>query len=238
VVAGVSVAANRRVSGEPTRLVHAYDASVPWVSADIWGDESGNLDFDQRTGSRFFVVSTLAIRDSSAIHSLLNLRRDLDHSGFKLPEGFHASEDRQVVRDNVFQVLTSLDLRADITYYTKANAYPRVKDDPDYFYKFAWYYHLRYVLPRRCPKDGSIFVAIATLGTKRRRELHAQALGDVVKQCLGSVRAHCAHWTAQSHPCLQAADYYCWAVQRWLENGDRRSLDLIQPQIETLHRLF
>ena len=215
-----------------------YTAPVAQPLVEVWGDESGNLDFDPRTGSKFFVVSTIATTDHRIADSLLQLRRELDHDGYRLPEGFHATEDRQAVRDRAFAVLTGLNLRADFTYYTKANAYDRVKADPDYFYKFAWFYHLKHVLPRAIREDGALFVGIATLGTKNRREVHAEALGDVVRQCLPTVQVHCAHWTAQSHPCLQAADYYSWAVQRWLENGDPRSIDLIRPQIATLHHFF
>ena len=205
---------------------------------ELWGDESGNLDFDPRTGSKFFVVATLVVTDPGAMHALQSLRREVDQDGFPLAEGFHASEDKQAVRDRVFSTLVALALRADFTYFRKANAYPRVRSDLDYFYKLAWFYHLRYVLPRVAPVEGNVFVAIATLGTKRRRALHADALADVVRQCLGPGRAHCAHWTAQSHPCLQATDYYSWAVQRWLENGDARSLDRIRPQIGSLYQFF
>ncbi len=115
---------------------------------------------------------------------------------------------------------------------------PRIQADPDYFYRWAWFYHLRHVLPRIVPKEGELFVGIATLGIKKKRQLHAQALREVVAQCLSSVRPHCAHWSAPSHPCLQAADYYTWAVGRWLESGDDRSLDLIRPQIRTLYRFI
>jgi hypothetical protein len=37
---------------------------------------------------------------------------------------------------------------------------------------------------------------------------------------------------------IQAADYYTWAVGRWLERGDDRSLRLIEPQIDTLYRFI
>lgn len=202
----------------------------------MWADESGNLDFDPRTGTKYFVVSTITVADPTLSASLLNLRRELDRRGFELPDGFHAAEERQAVRDEVVELLTRSSIRADVTYYTKANVYGRIRSDLDYFYKWAWFYHLRYVLPRIVPKDGDLFIGIATLATKKRRRLHAEALQDVVRQCLGSVRPHCAHWSAASHPCLQAADYYAWAVGRWLESGwqDARTLDLLRPQIRTL----
>ncbi len=205
---------------------------------EVWGDEAGNLDFDPKTGSKYFVVSTITIADPGVTASLLNLRRQLDRDGFELPDGFHATEDKQAVRDQVFNLLTASPIRADFTYYTKANVYGRIQKDLDYFYKWVWFYHMRHVLPKIVPREGDLFIGIATLATKKKRQLHGAALRDVVRQCLGPVRPHCAHWSAASHPCLQAADYYTWALGRSLERGDDRSLDLIRHQIGTLYRFI
>lgn len=49
---------------------------------EIWGDESGNLDFDPRTGTKFFFVSTVRIADPNLMADLLDLRRRLDRRGF------------------------------------------------------------------------------------------------------------------------------------------------------------
>lgn len=209
-------------------------ARVPRL--DVWGDELGNLDFDPKTGTRYFVVSTITIADPSLTTALLDLRRDLDRLGYELPNGFHATEDKQRVRDEVFAVLARAAIRADFTYYRKANVYDRIKANEDYFYKWAWFFRMRHVLPRIVPKEADLFVGIATLGVKKKRQLYAQAVRDVVAQCSLTISRHCAYWSSPSHPCLQAADYYTWAVGRWLETGDDRSLDLIRPQIGTLYR--
>lgn len=206
---------------------------------EVWGDESGNLDFDPKTGSTYFVVSTMTVTDPTLSSALLELRRELDRQGYELPDGFHATEDRQAVRDQVFALLCQFSkIRVDCTYYTKVNAYPRIQQDPDYFYQLAWFCHLRYVLPRILPRDGELFVGIAALATRRKRRLHAEALRRVVRQCAGKLRAHCAHWSACSHPCLQAADYFTWAVSRWLERNDDRSLRLVRQQIRSLYQFF
>ncbi|HEY4027003.1 MAG TPA: hypothetical protein VGO86_11285, partial [Candidatus Dormibacteraeota bacterium] len=94
---------------------------------EVWGDESGNLDFDSTTGSKYFVVSTMTVADSHLTTGLLDLRRELDRKGFELPDGFHATDDRQAVRDEVFQLLTHVAVRADFTYYTKGNVDPRIQ---------------------------------------------------------------------------------------------------------------
>jgi len=204
---------------------------------EIWGDESGNLDFDPKTGTRHFLVCTMICEDPGLVTDLLSIRRDLEQRGFELHEGFHATEDLQAVRDEVVALLARKPIRVDATYYRKANIYPRIQQDLDYFYKWAWFYHLRHVLPNVVPSGVEPFIAVATLGIKKKRQLYAQALRDVVSQSLGRRRAHCAYWSATSHPCLQAADYYTWALARWVEGEDRRSFDLIQHQVRSLYRM-
>jgi hypothetical protein len=205
---------------------------------EIWGDESGNLDFDARTGSRHFIVCTMTTDDSEMGADLLTLRRDLDRRGFPLPDGFHATEDRQLVRDEVFALLSGRSVRVDVTCYRKDRVYERIRSDLDYFYKWAWFYHMKYVLPRIVPSGVEPFVTVATLGVRKKRQLHAEALRDVVRQCMRVIQPHCAHWSAASHPCLQAADYFTWAVARWKEGGDRRSYDLIKHQVASLYNLL
>ena len=47
-----------------------------------------------------------------------------------------------------------------------------------------------------------------------------------------------AFWPCQTDPCLQAADYCTWAIQRKWEKGDRRSYDLIKDKISYEYELW
>ena len=70
-------------------------------------DESGNLDFTD-SGSRYYCFGTLATRDPSGLDfALTKLRYEMIEEGLEL-EVFHATEDRQAVRDRVFGVLTKV----------------------------------------------------------------------------------------------------------------------------------
>jgi hypothetical protein len=62
------------------------------------------------------------------------------------------------------------------------------------------------------------------------RALLAEAMRDVVTQCLPGRRITPAYWSSPSHPCLQAADYYTWAVGRLHEGGDPRAYDTVKHQ--------
>jgi hypothetical protein len=207
------------------------------VSIEVWGDEAGNDDFE-KTGSKFFIVATIVTSDATLANDLLALRRVLTLQGHPLHEGFHASEDRQEVRNQVFGLLAQKAIRFDATIYTKSNVYENIKKNPAYFYKWAWFYHLRYILPRVVPKDATPFIGMATLGTRKRRALLAEAMRDVVTQCLPGRRIIPAYWSSASHPCLQAADYYTWAVGRLYEGGDPRAYDTVKHQAGRVHTLL
>jgi hypothetical protein len=65
-----------------------------------------------RGASKYFIVGTLMIDDPHQLGvDLLNLRRELAWQGVGLESSFHATEDAQIVRDEVFpltvEVVTS-----------------------------------------------------------------------------------------------------------------------------------
>jgi hypothetical protein len=47
-----------------------------------------------------------------------------------------------------------------------------------------------------------------------------------------------ALWRAAVEPCLQVADYCCWAVHRKWERNDKRSYELISDRIDSEFALF
>src|SRR3990167_8684088 len=98
----------------------------------IFIDESGNFDFSQ-SGTKYFILTALSTTKPFDIGMpLLKLRYELlpnyacgpnmEESGY-----FHASEDTQEVRNNVFQILTSVDhnFRVDAVIAQKNKANPK-----------------------------------------------------------------------------------------------------------------
>lgn len=71
-------------------------------------DESGNFDFSHK-GTKYFVLSCLStFYPIDEREKLIKLRYDLLSSGIN-QEYFHATEDAQSTRDQVFKLITSLD---------------------------------------------------------------------------------------------------------------------------------
>lgn len=79
--------------------------------------------------------------------------------------------------------------------------------------------------------QAELLVVASSLGTRRQRQAFVTALDDVIKQVRGGATYRTAFWSAGSDPCLEVADYCCWAIQRKWERGDERSYELIKDKI-------
>lgn len=213
----------------------------------LFADESGNFDFRDHTtnpgATRYFAVGTILFEEEehrvALQRGLHDLRYDMIRNGLPLDGAFHATEDKQVVRDGVFEVLARHEFTVDVTILEKAKAHPRIRRSDEGFYKHAWFYHLKYFADRSFQPDDDLTVICSTLGTKKRQRLFREAVEDVVTQCcdLRVKRRVVAHPCA-TDVCLQAADYALWAVMRDIEQGDDRSRRLIKDKIRSNFQLF
>jgi hypothetical protein len=214
------------------------------VEWHVFGDEAGTLRFNAKA-SRFFILTTVALRDCSVADPLLALRRQLAWEGVPTHPEFHASEEDQPVRDRVFDLLETLHFRIDATIYEKRKAMPRVRMTEAYFYQFAWFYHLKYLTGYHLNQpDLRLLVVPATLaGRGKKQEAFSRAVQSVVEQVAWLADARCAFWSARTDPCLWLADYCCWAIQRkyehtWQGAPDTRSYDRIKSKIRSEFPIF
>jgi hypothetical protein len=204
----------------------AYLAAV----LEIWGDESGDLDFTTLLGSRYFITACLVTSDHYLAHDLLKFRQRLAIAGNDMPQGLHANA-YPAIRNDVFRFLAGRQIAAYVSTYEKVAADTHLKRDPNSFYTMAWYTHLRAVLQRAADAaELRPFIGIASHGTEPQRGGRIKAIRRAVNKVLPAATSTFAFWPAASHPCLQAADYYAWAIQRRTEGGDDSAFRLLEHQ--------
>lgn len=202
-------------------------------------DEAGNFDFSAKpSASKYFILTSVCMEDCQPANDLLALRRQLVWEGNQLNEAFHATSDKQRVRDRVFDTIASMNLRVDATIFEKRKTLPRLTAMKT-FYKHAWFYHAKHIVPLAFSGKDDLMVVAASIGTKGEQAAIGSAIRDVVKQCgREDSKTRIAYWPASSDPCLQVADYCCWAIQRKWERADTRSYDLISRFISTEYEIF
>jgi hypothetical protein len=72
----------------------------------VFADEAGCFTLERNgSASRYFILCTVAMRDCAVSDDLLDLRRRLLWEGIPLGDYYHATDDRQIVRDRVFATL-------------------------------------------------------------------------------------------------------------------------------------
>lgn len=198
----------------------------------LFADEAGDFAFKRGPNiSKYFIVGTVLLKGCDIGSDLLALRRDLAWKGAPLKDYFHASEDKQSVRDAVFEVISGADIQIHATIMEKSKAQLQVRSSAERFYKYGWLYHFKHSKARYLTASDELHITTASIGTKKGQGVFTDAVNDVVQQSIGRNQWRASFWPAQSDPCLQVADYCIWAIQRRWERGDTKSYDLIKSKV-------
>lgn len=203
----------------------------------LFFDESGDFNFSAH-GSRYYFFGALTTRDPVPLsHPMNELRYRLYAGGLEL-EYFHAAEDRQAIRDQVFEILTRVGgFEYDVVAIEKRKVDPVLHDERRFYPRFANDL-LRYVFDRYADPNQRIVVITDRLPVKKTKQAVEKAFKLYIANNLGARPYSILHHSSAAHPCLQAADYCTWAIQRRWRDGDSRSYDLIKTFVRTEIDIF
>jgi len=206
----------------------------------IFADEAGNFDFSRGKGaSAYFILTTVILEDFSVGDMLLALRRQLEWEGTEqFTPDFHATAEAQHVRDRVFVALGAARFRVDATIIPKNKVRPDIAQNEIYFYRLAWFLHLKQLAPELIEPGDELLVLASSIGIKKKRTAFHDAVKGVVTRVTTTAQFRTAFWSCASDPCLWLADYCCWAIQRRWESNDARSHALIKDKIATEYEHF
>lgn len=202
-------------------------------------DEAGDFTFTPQA-SQWLVFTCLSTTQPAAIaREFAELRYDLFRQGSQL-DRFHAAEDKQAVRDRVFNLLS-----ANTEYQLDAEVVEKRKAIP-YLQSYGLYSRiyrdlLRYVLRRQNWLElDSLQVICDTVPLKEKRKAIEGELKFKVKQLMSKRRKpyYVVFHSSAAHPFLQAADYCGWAIFRKWERDDLRSYNLIKSSMRSEWDVF
>ncbi len=209
----------------------------------LYIDEGGNFDFSP-TGTRYYTLTGVVTHNSSILCSELNDKRNSILAGQELvglgniyleeslSRKFHASEDKQVVRDEVFKIIQTCDkkyFRAQAVVIQKNKTNPTIHDNVSFYGKMVIPL-LKFTLKGYQFSKLIIFLDNSPVNSRR------SALVKNIKKTLAAEfpsKAYSLYCVpSESNYLLQVADYINWAIFKKWEGGDRRSYDLIKDYLE------
>lgn len=206
----------------------------------IFLDEGGNLDFSGK-GTKYFTLTSLSKeRPFEAYKAMNELKYDLIESETEI-EYFHASEDRQAVRNEVFEIIkTHLDqTRLDSLIVEKRKTGPALQAE-EKFYPRMLGYLLKYVVNGYdLTMLEKVIVFTDSIPVQRKRKAIQKAIKIFLASVLpADVTYSIYHHASKSNYDLQIADYCNWSVFRKWESGDARSYDIIERVVRSEFDIF
>ncbi len=203
-------------------------------------DEAGNFDFSPN-GTNYFVLSALSKeRPFNAYQELTELKYELVEQGQEI-EYFHASEDRQAVRDRVFAIIgRHLEgVRIDSLVIEKRKTGPALQAESQFYPRMLGYL-LRHVLGNvSLDQYREVIVFTDAIPVNKRRNAVEKAVKQTLARMLPrSARYRLLHHDSKSNMDLQIVDYCNWAIYRKWNSGDERSHKLIRAAIASEFEFF
>lgn len=188
----------------------------------IFLDESGNLDFSQKGTSNFVLAAVTALQPIQSSTELQKLKYQLLSSGEDV-QHFHASEDKQAVRDKVFQAINSLtNIHINYIHAEKCKAHPSVQSTAD-FYGLLGKTLLVYLLKGyHAEQFDQVVIIFDKALTKKDQNQFLKTVKPQLKDLNKPYRIY-FHQTLSDFN-GQIADYAAWAKYVSLERSEKRPL--------------
>ena len=202
----------------------------------VFIDVSGNYDFSPAGTMSMVITSTLCSDINPGVLELYAVKHEVIDQGIDI-EYFHAAEDRQPIRDRVFNVISGLShLRIDSIIVDKS------KVDPDLrplnkFYSTMVEYLLQYPFDPRGIDVTRFDKVLIFMDRESARVREKEALTKAVKlsltRHLRGVPYTLSMHSSASHPYLQIVDYCSWAVYVKWERGEIRPFNQIKNLVRS-----
>jgi len=207
----------------------------------IFLDEGGDLNFSPN-GTKYFTLSCISkLRPFEAFKELNDLKYDLMESGTAELEYFHASEDRQIVRDKVFDIINKYfrDSIVDSIIVQKNKTHYYVRKE-ERFYKEMFGYLIKFVIENtNISQIKKVIIITDSLPLKKKKNAVEKGIKEILSKILKSrIPYSILHHSSKSNYDLQFTDYCNWAIYRKWDRNDLRSYNLIKKYIRSEFDIF
>ena len=204
----------------------------------IFIDESGDFNFSN-TGSKHLVLCSYSTTEPHQ-HTLAlqKLKYEVLHQGSEL-ECFHATEDRQNVRDEIYKIIkTSKNAIFDVVYVEKNKTHPTKQNKRD-MYSLLLETLLAYIFGR-IDKQNYTYEKIIVVMDKCLPKKEQGYVKQVIKSRLKRTGKpyHLYFFQTKSDPNAQVADYGAWGKFVSLERNEQRPMRELDDLISNNFDIF
>lgn len=197
-------------------------------------DESGEYSFHAKSSKFLVYAAVVTAMPTVLTQEFATLKYELLAQGYCL-DRFHASCDKQFVRDRVFALLAECPHFAIHSIVVRKN---RVNPILHKFgvYSIAYRTMLRYLAGGG--KIDRIHLIVDTVPDSSQQSALKKTLALRAAEALGAIPFSIDHNSSTSHALLQAADYCAWAIMKKWQSTEERPYRMIKNKIRNEYDLF
>jgi len=202
----------------------------------IFLDESGNLDFS-RTGTLHYVLAAVVTECPLELSQRLQRLKYLLLQEDNDIEYFHASEDKQAIRDEVISEICTMkdDLNVHFIHAQKTKAYPALQNSVAFYGKLGLTL-IRFIVGWRTSGFDKVIIVFDKALTNKEQKAFLGQLKPELKK-LGKPYRIYFHRTLSDFN-GQVADYLAWSKYVSLEKNELRPLNALAEIPMTHFDLF
>jgi hypothetical protein len=205
----------------------------------IFLDEAGNLDFSSNGTKYFTLTSVTKERPFNAYKDLCDLKYNLIEAG-EDRERFHATEDLQPVRNEVFKIIKNHigGIRIDTLIIEKRKTHPLLQEVEKFYPKMLGYL-IRYIFHGCNASDyKEIIVITDQIPLKKKREAIIKGVKVELATILPTKNYRVLHHDSKSSFDLQIVDYCTWALYKKWDQNELRPYEIIAPAVKSEFDIF
>jgi hypothetical protein len=198
----------------------------------IFLDESGNLDFS-RTGTLHYVLAAVVTESPLELSQKMQKLKYLKLEENKDIEYFHASEDKQHIRDDVISEICTMkdDLKVHFIHAQKTKTYPALQNSTAFYGKLGLVL-IRFIVGWRTNGFDKVIIVFDKALTNKEQKAFLGQLKPELKK-LGKPYRIYFHRTLSDFN-GQVADYFAWSKYVSLERNELRPLNALN-EIQMTH---
>lgn len=209
-------------------MVAYYDIIVPMIDLEVvnrtlfvFVDESGNLDFSPN-GTAYYVLAAVATTDPLfSASELQKLKYEYLKNGDMDIEFFHASEDRQFVRDRVISTIKGLQDKIHVHYiHAQKNKTNPALQNPAAFYAKLGSVLSKFIIQYKSEGFSKVIIIFDKCLRGKEQKAFLKEVKPELKQ-LGKPYQIYFHRTLSDFN-GQIADYFAWSKYVFLEREEKR----------------
>lgn len=204
----------------------------------VFIDESGDFNFT-KNGSKFYIINAVITQDPTEGTELLSLLKyrlltyeiypeitDEIYRETHLANGFHCTYDKQLIRDEVFKIISGLEgLKVNTLVIRKNRTNPSIRT-PEVFYSKMSGFLINYI--QSTYNYSKLCILFNGLPTERQKQALKKGIKTELAQREIDKEYSIFFPNSSTDRYLDIADYICWAIARKWERNDNRSYEIIK----------